>query len=161
MRTFKDSLNRDWQIEVTVGSIKRVKALCGVDLLNIAESEQETDFALLQKLYDDPLLLVDTLYALCKPEADEKNISDEDFARGITGDTLDVAIKTFLADLVDFFPPRKRLIMNKAVNLIRRFEEETNGMLLQYLSDPALDERMMAELETLSKQFMNSQESAE
>ena len=39
MKTFTDNTGRTWTLSVTVGTIKRVRALCGVDLANIITME--------------------------------------------------------------------------------------------------------------------------
>ena len=39
MKTFTDNTGRTWTLSVTVGTIKRVRALCGVDLANIISIE--------------------------------------------------------------------------------------------------------------------------
>ena len=40
MKTFTDNTGRTWTLSVTVGTIKRVRALCGVDLANIITMER-------------------------------------------------------------------------------------------------------------------------
>lgn len=161
MKSFKDSKDRTWLITINVGAIKKVRAILNIDLLNIAETEGKSDFSLLQKLYDDPVLLVDVIYVLCKDEADKQNISDEDFGQGMTGAALDSAVTAFLAELTEFFPPRKRLILQKAVDLIRRFDQKTEEAIADYLSNSNLDSYLDAELERLKNQFVNSPEFAE
>ena len=87
MKTFTDNTGRTWTLSVTVGTIKRVRALCGVDLANIIsiEAGKAPNVGLLDRLASDPVLLVDVLYAVCKPEADAQNVSDEDFGRAMAG----------------------------------------------------------------------------
>ena len=77
MKTFTDNTGRTWTLSVTVGTIKRVRALCGVDLANIItmESGKTPNVGLLERLAADPVLLVDVLFAVCKPEADTKGIT--------------------------------------------------------------------------------------
>ena len=66
MHSFADTTGRQWTIAVNVASIKRVRDLAQVDLLKIVENKCE----LLARLYDDPILLVDVLYCVVKPDAD-------------------------------------------------------------------------------------------
>ena len=69
MKTFTDNTGRTWTLSVTVGTIKRVRALCSVDLANIItiEAGKAPNVGLLDRLASDPVLLVDVLYAVCKP----------------------------------------------------------------------------------------------
>ena len=52
MKTFTDNTGRTWTLSVTVGTIKRVRALCGVDLANIItmESGKTPNVGLLERL---------------------------------------------------------------------------------------------------------------
>ena len=72
MKSFTDNTGRTWTLSVTVGTIKRVRALCNVDLAGVIsiESGAQPKVDLLERLGSDPVLLVDVLYAVCKPEAD-------------------------------------------------------------------------------------------
>ena len=62
------------------------------------------------------------LYVLCKPEADERNVSDEDFGRAMAGDAIEQATTTLLEELVDFFPKGRRELLAKALGKIRTLE---------------------------------------
>jgi hypothetical protein len=109
MRSFTDSTGRSWQLEVLVGTIKRVRALAGVDLLGVLEG------VMLDKLASDAVLLVDVLYACCKEQADGLGISDEQFGRSMTGDALEAGSLALLEALADFFPSRQRLLLRQAL----------------------------------------------
>jgi hypothetical protein len=85
MRTFTDALNRSWSLEITVATLKRIRALANVDLIEAAGG------TLLDRLVADPVLLGDVLYACVKPQADERKLTDEDFGRSLSGDAIDRA----------------------------------------------------------------------
>lgn len=105
MHTFRDNANREWAVEINTTAIKRVRGLIDLDLLSLIDD----GFAGLGALLADPIRLVDTLYALCKPEADRLGISDEDFGRAMWGDAIGAGTDAFLAEFTDFFPdPRVR-----------------------------------------------------
>lgn len=108
MKTFNDNQNRTWTVAVTVGSIKRVKDLLGVNLLEAVTGD------LIEKLETDVILLVDILYILCKEEADAKSVTDVQFGESLSGDSLEFATDAFLGELIDFFPQAKRQIFRKA-----------------------------------------------
>ena len=83
MKTFIDNAGRTWTVAVNVDAIKRVRDLVQVNLLEVIEGK------LLERLISDPILLCDVIYCLCKPEADAKSVSDEDFGRAMAGDAID------------------------------------------------------------------------
>ena len=115
MKPFTDSQGRTWNVTVNVGAIKRVRDLLGVDLLDVANGD------LLSRLADDPCLLVDVLFALCKPEADAAKVTDEDFGRGMVGDALDSGAGVLMKELLDFFP--SALHARALVKMFREMKE--------------------------------------
>ena len=102
MKPFTDASGRTWELTVVVSAVKRVRDLLGVDLMDVASGD------LLERLADDPVLLVDVLYVLCKPQADAKSITDEDFGRAMVGGVLDEAASALMKELLDFFPSAQR-----------------------------------------------------
>lgn len=109
MRTFKDNAGRTWTVALNVDAIKRAKTLAGANLLEAVSGE------LLEKLIDDPILLCDVVFAVVKPEADARNISDEDFGRAMGGDAIDSATSALLEELVDFSPRQRRPLLKKVL----------------------------------------------
>ena len=65
MKSFTDNLGRAWTLVVNVATIKRVRALFGVDLNSIIEVEDgKPTTKLLERLSTDPVLLEDALPAV-------------------------------------------------------------------------------------------------
>jgi len=163
MKSFTDNMGRTWTLVVNVAAIKRVRALCGVDLNAIVEvGRDNTPTAeLLERLSTDPVLLVDVLYAVCKPECDRKNISDEDFGAAMAGDAIEQATSALLDEVVDFFPTAKRTALQKILNATRRFETLAKKRLETLLANGQFEEKLVSELERLTGLSSNAPESAE
>lgn len=141
MPAFTDNLSRTWDVDVHVASIKRVRSLLDVDLLQIVEDRCE----LLARLADDPVLLVDVLYVVCKPAADTQNISDEDFGRAMSGDALLSGFEALLKGLEDFFQDaRRRQAVTHVIAKTRRLAEmildHTNHQINQIDVDAAFEQ---------------------
>jgi hypothetical protein len=117
MHTFTDTQGRVWTIAVTVDTIKRVRALTGTDLLAVAGGD------LLERLSTDPVLLADVLYAVVKPEADARQVSDADFGRALAGDVIGAATTALLEDIVDFFPGQKRRLLATALQKLHAVQD--------------------------------------
>ena len=152
MKTFIDNTGKTWTLSVTVGTIKRVRALCGVDLANIItiEAGKAPNVGLLDRLASDPVLLVDVLYAVCKPEADAQNVTDEDFGRAMAGDAIEHATTALLDEVIDFFPEAKRKVFHKILGASRRFEAKSKEALVTLLNDPEFDTKIDQALEQLT-----------
>ena len=140
MKSFKDNAGRQWSIEANCATLKRVKDLAGVDLLGVL------DGTLIERLYRDPVLLCDVIYVMCKPEADEWNVSDEDFGRAMAGDAIEHATQALLDELVSFCPsPRDRANLGRVVETTRQVMDKARDVVEAKLKSGEL-ERMADEV---------------
>ena len=144
MRIFKDRNGQDWQIVLNVNQMKRIRAALGVDLINVIELDKDGQVRvdMIDKIANDPCLLVDILWVLVQDQARTLNVTDEQFGTALAGDAIENATKAFLDELVDFFPGAKRLFLQKAVGLARKFGGEWNETLKKALEDPELEKRV-------------------
>jgi len=159
MQSFRDNQGRTWAIDVNVDAVKRVRQLLDVDLLKAAEGE------LLAKLAGDPVMLVDVIYAICKPEVDRQDITNEDFGRAMAGDAIERATEALLEGLVDFFPNPKRAPLKKALGKLRTLEAlaltRANRMLDSDRMEKAMETELTRVEEDFGKRFGGSLESSE
>ena len=149
MKSFTDNLGRTWTLVVNVAAIKRVRALCGVDLNAIVEIDRNNNptAELLERLSTDPVLLVDVLYAVCKTECDQKGVSDEEFGAAMAGDAIEQATAALLDEVVDFFPTAKRAALQKILAATRRIEALAKKKLENILGSAEFEEKLVSELE--------------
>ena len=138
MKTFTDNAGRTWTVAINVDCIKRVKTLLAVNLLDAIEGK------LIEDLVSDPVLLCDVIYAVCKPEADTKEVSDEEVGRARAGDAIDNATTALLEELVDFFPSGKRQVLAKALAKLKTFQTKAVETASKRLDDPKLDQQLEA-----------------
>lgn len=136
MKTFNDNAGRTWTVTVNVDAIKRVKSLLSVNLMEAVEGK------LLERLVSDPVLLCDVIYAVCKPEADAKAVSDEDFGRSMAGDAIELATTALLEELCDFFPQQRRKLLHKALEKLRKLESMALTAAADRLDSPELERQM-------------------
>lgn len=113
MHQITDTKGRDWNLNVNVGSIRRVKARTGVDLLMFMEPKEnekgeKEEEAVLLKLFEDPFLLTGVLAALCEPQMEERKVGQSDFEESFTLDTLMTALNVLSDEVFDFFPKPRR-----------------------------------------------------
>ncbi len=97
MKTFKDKTGKEWTIEITIGAVKRVRDLLGINLTQLAEGTPP----LITRLAD-LMLLVDTIYCIVKPDADKAGITDVQFGSSLDGDAIKSANDAFWEDLENF-----------------------------------------------------------
>ena len=150
MRTFNDNAGRTWTLAVNVDAVRRVRSILNVDLLEAVEGK------LIEKLVGDPILLCDVIYVICKPEADQRSITDEDFGRSMAGDAIDHATTSLLEELVDFFPKSRRALLTKALGKFRQLETKAIQLVDKQLDDPKLEEKVLGQLQQKLSEPMSS-----
>ena len=162
MKTFTDNKGRTWTLEVTVATVKRVRGLCKVDLNSIVELDKNNkpSAELLERLSSDPVLLVDVLYAVCKPQADKLGVTDEDFGEAMAGDTIEHATTALLEEVINFFPESKRMVMQRILSASRKFSEAARKKLEAELNGE-FESRVVSELDRLTGSSGTVQVSAE
>ncbi|MEX2091388.1 MAG: hypothetical protein WD971_01860, partial [Pirellulales bacterium] len=77
----------------------------------------------------DPVTLVDVLYVLILPQAEEKNVTDEQFASALGGDTLTEATTALLEALCDFFQEPQRTFLRMVLAATKRKQAEAMTLL--------------------------------
>ena len=143
MRSFKDNQGRSWTIQVTVDTVKRVRGLVSVDLLEIVEG------TLIDRLMRDPILLCDVVYAVCKPEAESRSVTDEEFGRAMAGDAIEKATHALLESIVDFFQnARDRENLRRVLEAVRSAMNRTRDLIEQRVSTGELDRIVESALAT-------------
>ena len=147
MKAFTDSAGKTWSISMTIDSVKRVR-----DLLNVNLVEPEAgDPPLLTRLGTDEILLCDVVFCLIKPQADTLGVSDEDFGRALGGDAILAAQTALYEELVDFFLKRGRPDRAKAVAAQKKMIEmaiERVKIKLEAMDPQAEIDKMFGNLST-------------
>jgi len=125
MHAFRDTDGRDWSIDLTIGAVKRVQTLLGVDLLNplgkrpkkaAGKKRRRRGVPLVTKLQTDVALLVDVIFALVQPQAEEREVDDLAFVNGLGGDAAYDAAQAFMAEWRDFFLSLRRETDARAID---------------------------------------------
>ena len=106
MRVFKDAECREWNMTVNLRAVKALRAI-GVDIMD------ETGGGILA-LSSDVCALGDALWTLCKSQAEQRGITEEQFYDGLHGDSIDAAGAALVDAIIDFFPNARREILRRA-----------------------------------------------
>lgn len=102
MRSFQDVKDQTWELAITVGAIKRVRAhFPDVDLMKPGPE-------IWDRLGSDLIFACDLVYVLVKPEADRQGISDVEFGERLAGDGIILAVNALLQEWTDFFQRTER-----------------------------------------------------
>lgn len=99
MRRFKDNTGREWTLDLTIGDVKRVQSLIGVNLLDLTSG----DPPLCTRLAVDVMLVCDVAFALVKPQADRLGVTDEGFGAVLGGEAIGECHRALIDEITDFF----------------------------------------------------------
>lgn len=118
MAQFTDASGRSWQVSINVYALKQLRDVLKLDMLQANANGEDG----LQRLIQDPILLIDALYVICKTQCDLAKITDEDFGRLMAGDVLQNATAAFMDAYADFFPGARRSTIQKMVGKLREVD---------------------------------------
>lgn len=149
MKTFVDTAGRSWVIQLTIDSVKRVRQLLNVNLLDLVSG----DPPLLTQFGTDVILLCDVIFVLIKPQADKVGVTDEQFGIALGGDVILGAQTAFYDELVDFFRGLGRTDMIRAVTAQRNMIDKAVQMIATQIGAIDLDKMLN---ETIGKMSTNS-----
>ena len=138
--TFTDTAGRVWCLSIGTDTIKRVRSLLSVDLMEFV------DGTLMGKLMADVVLFVDVLYAVCKPEADARAITDEQFGQSMSGDVLVAAEEALAEGLFCISHPSRRPAARKAWEKCKALRQRACELATLRMDDPRIDEAIEREL---------------
>lgn len=138
--TFQDTAGRVWSVTIGTDTIKRVRSALDLDML-----DAYFEGTLRAKLFD-VCLLVDTLYVVCKEQADAKGLTDVDFGRSLSGDVLEVAAKALEEALFFICPPSRREIGRTGWQKMEAVQAKACQMAVVRMNDPEIDRMIDREL---------------
>jgi hypothetical protein len=134
MATFKDNAGREWPLKVTVDGIERVREI-DVDLADVSA-------VTLQRLLDDDVLLVRSLWLLIEVEADKLGVKPKQFGESMCGQPLEDAFDALREAIDLFFPPRKRGFWREAVKATLADQAESLKMGMEALKNTKTKTKM-------------------
>lgn len=140
MPTFRDVNGQEWLLRLDVGKIRDVRELHHVNLATL-------DGTAYDRLEADPELLVNVLWSLCKSQAAEKNISEQQFGEALVGDAIDQATAAMLEAIAGFFPKSKREMVQTLAQRTQAIREVGLQKALAKINDPELEAQLQAAMD--------------
>lgn len=153
MAKFTDTKGREWSLAVDTFQLGNVRKLTGFELSKLFEN----DLARLRQLGSDPELLCRVLFAICQEQATAAGVTEENFMRGMGGDSLAAAFDAFYEAFADFCPSQRRELLRALAKKERetsaemvtmatsRIEAITTAEILKTLNDLPTDLPVLSE----------------
>lgn len=137
MRTFLDKEKNEWDLTLTVGTVKRVSRLTEIDLLDL------TDKGYLAAHHGDPMATGSIIWAIVLPQAEKRELSEDAFCDLLTFEVCKEASEILVESLTDFFPESKRPAVAKLLATKQKLTAKTAQMVVTNLE--AIDVDVVAE----------------
>ena len=135
MRQFKDKDAASWTIDLTVGTVMRVKSSSDGRFNLIDPGAKLAD-----ELARDELVFWELLWHLAEPQARDRKIDAQAFGRAMAADCLHNARRLLFEEWTDFFRqlhrPDKQAVVEKAAQYLAKAMELT----LAKLASPEMTE---------------------
>lgn len=144
-----------YSARVDIAGLRRVKALTGVDLIELVRGQLAAEMA------NDPVQLCVALWALIKPQADANGLTEEAFYEHLAGDVLAEATNALLEGVVDFFPKRHREVLRAALaksSELREAVSIASKAKIEAIDTDKLTQKLLAKS---GEQSSSAQESSE
>lgn len=141
MGKFTDLRGRVWEPEVNVITIGRVRDALGINLLELLLPDST-----LAERFNDPCLLADVLYLLCKDQADKEKVSDVEFGRALTADNLEDGWTVALEGIVSFSPRGLRPAHRKVLEKAQAYQAAAAEKITAMVAGPEFDAMLDVEL---------------
>jgi len=155
MPTFKDANDREWTIKLDAPTILRIRAAtcdvpnckhlqgCGCIGIDLGDLTGQVQV----QLRRDVVLLVNTLYLLCQPEAQRQGITDEQFGACLVGDAIERATIAMDEAIAVFFQAGPRAILRAIAAKDAEVRKLGTERALAKINDPTITERFIAAME--------------
>ena len=137
MATFH-ALGREWLVDIDGPKIRAVRA--EHDGLNLTAD----DMSQVTALTNDHLLAADVLWTLCRKQASECGVTQEQFDAMLKGDEGDAAGRALLYAVIDFFPKHKREMLRQMLDEHLAIQRAATERAAQRLLNPTTLEAMKA-----------------
>lgn len=155
MQFVKDKNGQDWPVEITVGSIARIRAVSD-GRFDLYRPEKDN---LASTLADDLVTFWELLWFICEVEAKTRNVTAEQFGQGMADELLIDAQTKFLREWSDFFrrlaKPAQQTVIETAIKANQKALELVRAKLTtetRTAIDNAIDRKLTT---TLNGSFGN------
>jgi hypothetical protein len=109
MHKFKDALDREWTVTISVAEIETIQTETGIDFGRPGNFE---------RLVGDTKTFAGVLWVLLADQAAAKQLDAKAVKQGLVGDAVERAIEAVAEELIDFFPSAQRVPLQALMSAI-------------------------------------------
>jgi len=143
MREFADNRGDKWPVAITLGIVKQVQDLLGVDIGQPLDGTPP----FLTRFDTDVRFKGEVLCVLCAEAYESQQMTAVDFAKRLDGPALQRATAAFYEELTDFFQSLGRPDVVAAVEREREVIDKALGLVKAQIDGVQMGEMLDAEME--------------
>lgn len=102
--TFKDGKAREWNVTIDVDTAECIATGTDLDFLGDLKARKHA----YERIMGDVRILLNVVWHIIKPTADEKKVTIDDWRKSINGDTIEAMTEALTRSIADFSPPHLR-----------------------------------------------------
>lgn len=137
MATFRTG-EREWLVSIDGPKIREVRRECGGFDLGARDASQ------FGRLTEDPLFASEVLWILCRKQAGECGVTQDQFDAALKGDEGEAAGVALLDAVIDFFPSSQRTLLRKLMKQQQEIQQAATEKAEARLLDPTTMEAVKA-----------------
>lgn len=126
MSAFRDTGGRTWDLKVTLATISRVHAECGIDLTQIFDRESAA-----AKAVSSAPVFFGVLCAALRPQLESRSVSEMEFGEALDEQASESAVLALHEGLISFFPESKRRVIEPAFRKVMAAARKVQGARLE------------------------------
>ena len=144
---FTDRRQREWRLELNYTLGKRILDVAKLDFINAHNGK-----ALLGVIQSDETL-VQTLWLFCEEQAQQLDIDETEFGRGLDGAALEAAITALEECVLNFCRPARRAAIQAVREKAHEVEAAQAELVAAKVRSPALAQAMAAKMAEVSREI--------
>lgn len=114
MSSFKTTDGRTFYVPVNYLTVKRVRDLCGVNVLDILGPGEK-----LSSFLTDDVKLLEVVCAVVRPQLADIDWSDDKFFSVVDGEVIRAATEALIDEVANFFPEPRKGLVKKVIARVR------------------------------------------
>ncbi|MEM9827742.1 MAG: hypothetical protein AAF958_14220 [Planctomycetota bacterium] len=143
MKSFVDTSGRTWSVAIGVPAVRRLRDEMNFDVLSLLDDQSK-----LEIIAADPMIAIDLVTCIIKPQLDAAGVAVDDFLNALGGEQLESATSCLLQAIVDFFPGPRGELLRKALQRSQKFIQDQDQQIKQKIQsgevEQAIDEALAA-----------------
>ncbi len=164
-KTFKDALGREWAVEISTATLRRLAQpplafqLEEVMPAKVDVNNPQAAIDRYQKFIDDDLRFGDVVFAIVKEQADKQGVNQSQFEEGLKGGANQRAICAWHAAFTDFSHGSRKTIL-RSLQATMAKESRFHELVTEQIDAAAAaitDERMTAAISNVIQHAQHEQ----